>query len=95
MKTITFKEIANQLNDPDFSYCYLISEFFDGVDIAEATSHHIVDEIQIEFYFECFDCVIFMKDSMQAKTDGNSLFMIDIKGNPHEIRLFKNVRMTF
>lgn len=95
MKSITFKEIVNQLKSPDFEYAYLISDQFDGAGLAEATSHHILDEDTLEFYFETFEMVIFKRDTMNAKTDGSSIFMVDVDGNTYEMKMFKTVQMTF
>lgn len=95
MKSITFKEIINQLNDPDFAYAYLLSENFDGVGVAEATSHHVLDENEIKFYFENFDTIVFKRDTMNAKTDGSSIFMVDTNGCNYELLMFKTVQMTF
>lgn len=95
MKSITFREIINQLNDPDFAYAYLLSDEFDGVGLTEATSHHILDDDTIEFYFENFEMVVFKRDTMNAKTDGSSIFMVDTNGCNYEMRMFKTVQMTF
>lgn len=95
MKSITFKELVNQLNDPDFSHTYLISDNFDGAGLAEASSHYVFDDETVEFYFENFEMVTFSRHSMNAKTDGSSIFLVDTNGISYELRLFKTVQMTF